>query len=90
MRGVRRVRRHLPDRRARGRSTSSAGHADRWTRTTCPYCGVGCELHVGARDGRIVAVVPAARRPVNRGHLCVKGRYAHGFVHAADRQSRAR
>jgi formate dehydrogenase major subunit len=59
-----------------------------WTRTTCPYCGVGCELQVGTRENRIVAVVPAADAPVNRGHLCVKGRYAHGFVRARDRQTR--
>jgi len=57
------------------------------TRTTCPYCGVGCELEVATRDDRIVSVVPARDAPVNRGHLCVKGRYAHGFVHAADRQT---
>lgn len=60
---------------------------ERWTRTTCPYCGVGCELDVGTAADRIVTVVPAADAPVNRGHLCVKGRYAHGFVHASDRQT---
>jgi formate dehydrogenase major subunit len=58
-----------------------------WTRTTCPYCGVGCELQVGTRDDHIVTVVPAHDAPVNKGHLCVKGRYAHGFVDAADRQT---
>ena len=58
---------------------------DRWTRTTCPYCGVGCELLVGTHDDDIVTVVPAHDAPVNRGHACVKGRYAHGFVHAPDR-----
>jgi formate dehydrogenase major subunit len=56
-----------------------------WTRTTCPYCGVGCELAVGTRAGRIVTVAPVPDAPVNRGHLCVKGRYAFGFVSAADR-----
>ena len=56
-----------------------------WTRTTCPYCGVGCEMHAGTRDGRLVAVRPALDAPVNKGHLCVKGRYAFGFVHADDR-----
>ncbi len=60
---------------------------DRWTRTTCPYCGVGCELQVGTREDRIVSVMAALDAPVNRGHSCVKGRYAHGFVHAADRQT---
>jgi formate dehydrogenase major subunit len=55
------------------------------TRTTCPYCGVGCEMYVGTRNGRIVSVHPPLDAPVNRGHLCVKGRYAFAFVHADDR-----
>ena len=56
-----------------------------WTRTTCPYCGVGCELNVGTRDGHIVSVTPVLEAPVSKGHLCVKGRYAFGFVAATDR-----
>lgn len=56
-----------------------------WTRTTCPYCGVGCEMNVGTREGRIVQVKPVLDAPVNKGHLCVKGRYAFDFTHAADR-----
>ncbi|MEY2600202.1 MAG: hypothetical protein RLZZ142_2461, partial [Verrucomicrobiota bacterium] len=62
--------------------------AAEWTRTVCPYCGVGCELEVGTRRGRIVQIQPAGDAPVNRGHLCVKGRYAFGFVHAPDRVTR--
>jgi formate dehydrogenase major subunit len=58
---------------------------DVFTRTTCPYCGVGCELDVGTRDDRIVQIRPALDAPVNKGHLCVKGRYAFGFVDATDR-----
>jgi formate dehydrogenase major subunit len=56
-----------------------------WTRTTCPYCGVGCELDVGTRDSQIVSIRPVHDAPVSKGHLCVKGRYAFGFVSAADR-----
>ena len=67
------------------RSLVALGRPDRFTRTTCPYCGVGCELEVGTRDGRIVQVRPALDAPVNKGHLCVKGRYAFGFVDAPDR-----
>jgi formate dehydrogenase major subunit len=55
-----------------------------WTRTTCVYCGVGCQMEVGSTNGRVVAVRPADH-PVNRGHLCVKGRYAFDFNHAEDR-----
>ena len=61
------------------------GQPTRWTRTTCPYCGVGCELLIGTRDDRIVTAAPAHDAPVNRGHACVKGRYGHGFVHSDDR-----
>ena len=58
--------------------------ATQWTRTTCVYCAVGCQMAVGTRDDHVVQVRPDAD-PVNRGHLCVKGRYAHEFVDAPDR-----
>ncbi|HEX7331309.1 MAG TPA: molybdopterin-dependent oxidoreductase, partial [Pyrinomonadaceae bacterium] len=58
-----------------------------WTRTTCSYCGTGCELSVGTNQNRIVSIKPVIDAPVNRGHLCVKGRYAFDFVDAADRIS---
>ncbi|MER7130580.1 formate dehydrogenase subunit alpha [Streptosporangium saharense] len=58
------------------------------TRTTCGYCGVGCSLEVLTRDGEIVAVLPDHDGPVNRGHACVKGRFAHGFLHASERLTR--
>ncbi|MBK5297994.1 MAG: formate dehydrogenase subunit alpha [Vicinamibacteria bacterium] len=67
------------------RSRLDLGAATRWVRTTCPYCGTGCEMSVGTRDGHIVDVRPVADAPVSRGHLCVKGRYAFGFASAADR-----
>ncbi|HEY5619408.1 MAG TPA: formate dehydrogenase subunit alpha [Vicinamibacterales bacterium] len=67
------------------RSVSLLAGPSEWTRTTCPYCGVGCELNVGTRDGRIVSVKPVLEAPVSKGHLCVKGRYAFDFVSATDR-----
>jgi formate dehydrogenase major subunit len=67
------------------RSRLELGPAETWTRTVCPYCGTGCEMQVGVRGDRIVQVKPALDSPVNRGHLCVKGRYGSGFVEAGDR-----
>jgi formate dehydrogenase major subunit len=67
------------------RSLTELGRPTHFTRTTCPYCGVGCELDVGTQGDRIVQIRPARDAPVNRGHLCVKGRYAFGFVDASDR-----
>jgi len=57
--------------------------------TTCPYCGVGCGITLrvgGVGHERLAAMaddVPANRSSL--GMLCVKGRFATGFVHAPDR-----
>ena len=58
--------------------------ATAWTRSTCVYCGVGCQLDVGTNAGQVVAIKPAIAA-VNKGHLCVKGRYAYEFNHSPDR-----
>ncbi|MFN3974886.1 MAG: formate dehydrogenase subunit alpha [Dehalococcoidia bacterium] len=69
------------------KSTLQNGIPTRWTRSTCPYCGTGCEILVGSRAGRVTAIRPLPDSPVSRGHLCVKGRYAFTFNHAPDRIS---
>lgn len=65
---------------------AALGAARDWTRSTCVYCGVGCQVEVGSRGGAVVAVRPAMGA-VNRGHLCAKGRYAFEFNAAPDRIS---
>lgn len=67
------------------KSILARGTATDWSKTTCAYCGTGCELQVGSRAGRIVSIRPALDAPVNKGHLCVKGRYAFEYVYAEDR-----
>lgn len=57
----------------------------RSTTTTCGYCGVGCSLEVHVRDEQIAAVTPVHGAPVNRGHACAKGRFAHAFARSRDR-----
>ena len=64
---------------------ATAGQAGSWARTTCAYCGVGCELEYRVSSGHIVASRPAPERPVNKGHACAKGRYSFGFAHSEDR-----
>lgn len=59
--------------------------ADRTVHTTCPYCGVGCQLDLHIRDGLIFRVEGRFDNQVNYGQLCVKGRFGYDFVHAADR-----
>lgn len=57
---------------------------ERTVRTTCGYCGVGCQLDVHVGAGAVLSI-DGAEADVNRGHLCVKGRYGHGFVGHPDR-----
>lgn len=53
--------------------------------TTCPYCGVGCQLELLVRDGRIIRANGADGLPPNDGRLCVKGRFGYDFVHSPER-----
>lgn len=55
-----------------------------WTKTICSYCGTGCEVNVGTRDGVITTIRPSDG-PSNHGHTCVKGRYAFDYVYAEER-----
>lgn len=57
-------------------------------RTTCPYCGVGCQLDLSVRDGRILRADGAEGVPPNDGRLCVKGRFGYGFANHPDRLTR--
>ncbi len=48
-------------------------------RTTCSYCGVGCQMVLHTKDNRVVKVTGADEAP-NHGSLCVKGRFGFDFV----------
>lgn len=54
-------------------------------RTTCGYCGVGCGLDVHIGPSGISEITPTRDGPVNRGHACVKGRFAHAYVSSPER-----
>ncbi len=53
-------------------------------RTTCPYCGVGCQVEPEIREGRVVRVL-APEIPPNHGALCVKGRFGLDFPFSGKR-----
>ncbi len=56
--------------------------------TICPYCGCGCTIRLGIKDGKIVEAKPAVDSPVSRGALCVRGSYGCDFVHSPQRLTR--
>jgi formate dehydrogenase major subunit/formate dehydrogenase alpha subunit len=66
------------------------GEADRKVTTTCTYCGVGCQLDLNIKDGKVIRVTSNPKAPVNGMHLCVKGRYGYDFIQHPDRLTRPR
>jgi formate dehydrogenase alpha subunit len=58
---------------------------DKITRTTCPYCGVGCTLELHVKDDFIYKVTSPFDSPVNHGNLCVKGRFGYDFIYHPNR-----
>jgi NADP-reducing hydrogenase subunit HndD len=65
------------------------GAARNWetekVRTTCPYCGVGCQLWLHVKDKKIIKVTAVEDAEPNRGRLCVKGRFGYDFIYSEDR-----
>jgi anaerobic selenocysteine-containing dehydrogenase len=66
---------------------SSTRVADKWVKTTCGYCSVGCGMLVGTKDGKAVSVRGNPDHPVNVGKLCPKGLSEH---HILDSPGRAK
>ncbi len=58
---------------------------DKKVRTTCSYCGVGCNLEASIKDDKVVAIDTPKQTEVNAGHTCIKGRYAFSFYDHPDR-----
>lgn len=53
--------------------------------TTCAYCGVGCTFKAEMRGEELIRMVPWKDGKANRGHSCVKGRFAWGYASHRDR-----
>ena len=63
----------------------SSGNDLRYVRTTCPYCGVGCQQMLHVKDDKIIKVEGVAGAEPNQGRLCVKGRFGYDFIYSEDR-----
>lgn len=67
------------------------GRADKLVRTTCTYCGVGCQLDLNVKDGKVIRVTSNRDGDSFNGmHLCVKGRYGYEFIHHPRRHAKPR
>ncbi|OKY76511.1 MAG: (2Fe-2S)-binding protein [Desulfobulbaceae bacterium DB1] len=69
-------------------SVPITGEATREIRTTCPYCGAGCQMLLKVKGNTIMEVESEPDLAPNYGALCVKGRFAFNFIHHPDRLTR--
>jgi formate dehydrogenase major subunit len=67
------------------KSVIEIGTPERSVITTCAYCGVGCSFKAELRGDELVRMVPYKHGKANRGHSCVKGRFAWGYATHKDR-----
>ena len=67
------------------KSVVEIGTPERAVVTTCAYCGVGCTFRAEMRGEQLVRMVPWKDGKANRGHSCVKGRFAWGYAQHQDR-----
>lgn len=58
---------------------------DEKVRTVCTYCGVGCNLEVAVKGGKVKSIQAPYEAEANGGHTCLKGRYAFAFYNHPDR-----
>ena len=67
------------------KAVKEIGKPERAVITTCAYCGVGCTFRAEMRGQQLVRMVPWKDGKANRGHSCVKGRFAWGYANHKDR-----
>lgn len=56
-----------------------------FVKTTCPFCGCGCQMLLEVMDGKLRSTLPFKGAQMNQGKLCIKGWNAHQFVQNPDR-----
>src|SRR6478672_5693782 len=67
------------------KSVIEIGQPEHSVVTTCAYCGVGCTFKAEMRGEEVVRMVPYKDGKANRGHSCVKGRFAWGYTNHKER-----
>ncbi len=75
---------HLPASQAFGKEQDGI----RWDKAPCRFCGVGCSVLVGTKNGKVVATQGDPDAPVNRGLNCIKGYFLSKIMYGKDRITR--
>ncbi|MES2583249.1 MAG: periplasmic nitrate reductase subunit alpha [Pseudomonadota bacterium] len=56
-----------------------------WSKAPCRFCGTGCGIMVGVKEGKVVATQGDPRAEVNRGLNCIKGYFLSKIMYGQDR-----
>ncbi|MFP5484585.1 MAG: nitrate reductase catalytic subunit NapA [Gammaproteobacteria bacterium] len=73
----------VPGAQALAQTASSDGV--RWDKGACRFCGTGCGVLIGVKDGRVVATQGDPDAPVNKGLNCIKGYFLSKIMYGKDR-----
>jgi len=57
----------------------------KWSKAACRFCGTGCSVMVGTKEGKVVATHGDVKAEVNRGLNCVKGYFLSKIMYGKDR-----
>jgi len=49
------------------------------------HCGCGCQLELNVMNNRVIGITTDHKDGVNRGSLCVKGRFGYEFINSDER-----
>jgi formate dehydrogenase major subunit len=67
-----------------GHQVGDRSDYDEEVESVCAFCGVGCQISIKVKDGR-VKYVEGINGPANEGRLCVKGRFGYDYIHHGHR-----
>ena len=67
-----------------------AGTGTTWHKSVCRYCGTGCGVMIGEKDGKVVSVKGDKENTINMGHLCVKAFYLQKAIYSKTRLTTAK
>ncbi|MDJ0631330.1 MAG: formate dehydrogenase subunit alpha [Rhodobacter sp.] len=77
----------MPATVAQGAAPGDSRDHDDAVQSVCPFCGVGCQVSLKIKDGRI-RYAEGINGPANEGRLCVKGRFGFDYIHHPHRITR--
>lgn len=68
----------------KGHSNFRTWEIEKKVKTTCTYCGVGCQIDLNVKNNEVVKITPS-KNGINNELLCVKGKFAYNFINHKNR-----